>query len=65
MVGAADEDVADEDGDGEEGVDIVGWECPCEIVECCQNGVPTQEGVDAVDCEDEHCFISIPLHQLK
>lgn len=65
MVGAADEDIADEDGDGEEGVDVVVREGSCEVVEGGEDCVPTQEGVDAVDREDEDCFVSILLHQLK
>ena len=41
VIGAAYEDIADEDGDGEEGIDVIGGEGSSEIIESRQNCVPT------------------------
>lgn len=48
----ADDHVCDEEGDGQEGEDVVLAEVSLEVVQGCQDCVPAQQCVDAIDEED-------------
>lgn len=62
MEGDSDDDVADEEGDGQEGVDVVVLEVVSEEVESSQHCVPPEEGVDAVEGEYGNSFCRLFLH---